>query len=305
MVGRRAVCGLGLGLGLVAVGCTPQQRRDLSPVPAPAPISAVPARRTSDDPDTNRILAEIGETINQLAIYPDRIYVTTTGRRDELMSNGGPFRPASRAPIPSMPGSEFPADAFLVGTVRRLLRELGGDFAAVGKPYDQILLDVKKGDFPNEQTIRCVLPPARLVPAFDYQSEQGLADGLAELRAVRRSGTFGIGLTHDSLRGTALVWEGIADGRRLSWGRDQYRPLISAEAISPLSTETFDPAPVTAAVLFRLAGALTERAGDLIRMDLFVLSRDGKPRIEFTATPKDGPSLVGDADLRGRIAKIQ
>ncbi|WP_144008607.1 hypothetical protein [Enemella evansiae] len=276
-----------------------------NPVAAPPPVSAVPARRTSEDPDTNRILAEVGETITRMAVYPDRVYVTTTGRRDDLMSDGGPFVPVTTAPIPPIFGPAFPADSFLVGTVRRLLRDLGGDFAGIGRPNDQNVVDVKKGVFSQERTIRCVLPPDRVVPAFDYQSERGLSDGLAELAGVQRSATFTVTLSHDSLQGTVLMWEGRAEDQNLLWVRDQFRPLLRAPVISPISTEAFDPARVTAGVLYRVGDALTQRAGDLIGMDIRALSRNGKPKIEFTATPEDGPSLVGDADLNGRIVKIQ
>lgn len=303
MVGRRTVCAIGLGAGLAAAGCTPKAPAAREQLRAAAPT---PARRTSSDPDTNRILTEIGETIAQLTIYSDRIYVTTEDGR-ELLSSGGAFAPVKDPQIPPLSQDPLSADAFLVAAVRRIVDANGGDFGAVFRSEDQVLLEVKQGMFPMDETVRCALPPDKEVPAYGYQEEQGLTDGLAELRAVQRTETYALGLRHDAKEGTAVVLHGRSEQQDQEWLRDQFRPLTRGELFTPRSTEPLDPAMVTTQSLMRLAGSLVDRSGtgELNGMELLVLSRNGKPRIEFTATDEDGLSLVGDADLSGRITRTQ
>lgn len=303
MIGRRGFCGIGVGLGLL--GCTPQGSLRVDP----APVSATPGRRTSADPDTNRIVTEIGNDVLQLTVYPDRVYVTTVDRRN-VVSNGNPFAPTPAAPVPDMIGLPdravpFPADAFLVGTVRRLVGANGADFGTVGQPEGQIILDMRKGSFPTEQTVRCAVAPDREVPVHDYRTEQGVADGLTELRAVPRSATHAIRLTRGSREDPLLALDGRADELDQTWFRGQYRPLQRSKILNPPGLEPMDPAVVDARALLLVADEVERRTPDQLYRGVTARNRNGRPVIEFYAGGEEGPRLSGTADLDGRILEIR
>ncbi|WP_144009725.1 hypothetical protein [Enemella evansiae] len=305
MVGRRAVCGIGLGLGLAAAGCTPTGRLRVDP----APVSATPLqRRTSEDPDTNRILTEIGTDVLQLTVYPDRVYVTTVDRRN-LVSSGGPFAIAPEAPVPDMfrsiRAAPFPADAFLVGRARELLQSTGGSLGTIGQPYGQLILDIMQGDFPNQRRIRCAVAPGREVPAYDFWTEQGVADGLAELSALRPQATYSIGLFRLSRQEASMGLRGrMADQDRI-WGRDQYRPLVGSRLGGEPFPESFDPAVVNSRGLLRVSDELLRRSGREVSTSVDAVSRNGTPVLEIYAGSDDGPRLTGTADLDGRILELR
>lgn len=306
MVGRRAVCGIGLGLGLAAAGCTPTSRLRVDP----APVSATPLqRRTSEDPDTNRILTEIGTDVLQLTVYPDRVYVTTVDRRN-LVSSGGPFAIAPEAPVPDMigflnPPPTFPADAFLITRARDLIRANRGTFGTIGKPQGQVLMDIKDGAFPNSRTIRSALAPGQEVAAHDYWTQQGVDAGLAELLAVQRAATYSIGLSRSPDReATAILFGRAAEQDRL-WFRDQYRPMTGTQTPQEPLVEAFDPPAEIGRSLLRVTEEVIRRSGPQLRTEVRAVSRNGTPVLEFYAGSDDGPRLTGTADLDGRILELR
>lgn len=305
MVTRRRVFATGMGLALAGAGCTPQARWS----PSPIVTSATPARRTSADPDTDRILAEIGPDVLQLTVYPDRVYVTTVGRRN-LVSSGGPFATAPEAPIPALAGLPhggvpFPADAFLIGTVRRLVRGNEGDFGAVDRPEDQVVLDILRGQFPQQRTIRCAVAPDREIPALDYRTEQGVESGLLELRAVPRTVPQVIGLSRHSEQQVVLSLQGRMEEQDVYWYRDQFRPLGHTRGGVEPHDEVLDPGVVGARALLQVCDDLLRRSEVRGSVAVWALSRNGSPVLEFSAGTDNDRVVSGTADLSGRILQIR